>query len=102
MYRVALETVPDVGATESEIRALFRGLPAVAGQLAPTQRQFAGRAWNDLVALGLIMKQDGRERYRVVVLPDQTERGALTPNPISRGWMAPDGWSVVRVSDDSV
>jgi hypothetical protein len=101
MYRAVLETVPDVGATEAEIRALFRGLPAVARLTGPAQRKAAARAWNDLVALGLVMQQDGRARYRVVVLASQGDRGALTPNPVSAGWMAPDGWSVVRASYDA-
>lgn len=101
MYRVALETVPDVGATEAEIKAMFLELPAVSGLNKETLRRAKNRAWNDLASLGLLMRQDGRQRYRVVVLPSQAERGALTPNRPESGWMAPDGWQVVRTVDDS-
>lgn len=94
MYRLILETAPDIGASEADIRKWLANHPSLERYIPNTRITYAKRAFNDLCELGLIMKRDGRMAFRAVELPDQSAHGALTPNPPEAGWMAPDGWSV--------
>lgn len=102
MYRVILETFQHgEGGTRAAIASLFADLPAVARMSPEARRRAKNRAWSDLVSLGLLMRADGSQRFKVVVLDDQTEAGALTPNRREDGWMPPLGWQVVWPDDDA-
>lgn len=86
------------GASRAEIQAAFKTvleqMPTGGGQWSTrTLGMAAKRAFDDLITKGLIMRQDSRERFRILVLEDQSEDGILTVNS---GTDAPDGWQVYR------
>jgi hypothetical protein len=84
------------GRTRDEIRAAFAAHPVLA-ELSPqgsARRTAAGRALDDLIALGLIVKRDGMQRFKVLVLDDQSIDGVLTPNDGPQAQDAPDGWGI--------
>lgn len=93
------EVNPGLGATEAEIRALAASLPVIAGlsQKSGAQRKAINKAWNTLIALGLLARGFRERRFKVVVLEDQSADGVLTSNRGSDGvplHEAPAGFEV--------
>lgn len=89
------------GGTKSEIKKAFLALPELAELKSSDGRDRAwSRAWSGtttapgLVPRGLIAKRAGAEKFKIIVLPDQTAEGCLTPNSRESGQPAPAGWNV--------
>ena len=103
LYRLVLETWNHgEGGTRSEISVAFQQEPIMSRyKEGDSRRRTVGTAWSDLVALGIVLKADGAQRFKVAVLPSQPH-GALTPNRREDAWMPPDGWSVVWPDGDCV
>lgn len=102
MYRLVLDTYnPGMGGSQARIKQVTGELPEFATLREDSRRRTLDRTWSRLVERGLLMRANGAERFKVVVLDDQSEAGALTPNRRADGWMPPDGWQVVWPDDNT-
>ncbi len=98
---------PGEGLTREEARKLFMDLPEIA-KLNPASRGKAFlRAWNGdrdfdgLIARGLIAKRAGVQRFKVIVIPNQSDEGVLTRNPTDGTGTPPaSGWNMYLPDDD--
>lgn len=103
---MARDFVRGEGGTRAEIKKAFCALPEFASLKAESRDKAWRRAWNGepgfagLITRKLILKRDMGERFRLLVLPDQTAAGVLTPNPCDGSAVPPDGWHVYSPSDD--
>lgn len=87
------------GGTRAEIGALFKSHPCLDGCSPDVRRKAWSLAWGQLVDRGLIAKMERQERFRIIVVPDQTEEGVLTRNRTAE---PPAGWYMWRpVESDS-
>lgn len=93
-----------MGGTEDQIRAAFMADPEMIN-LAPnpgTRTKYFRRSWNGdkgnagLFDRGLLCRPiTGAARYRIVIIPDQSSEGVLTPNDPANWVEPPDGWMIV-------
>lgn len=89
------------GGTEAEIKKAFKALPEVASLRSEDGRDKAWtRAWNGtstapgLVPRGLVARQAGAARFKIIVLEDQSADGVLTPNDLKNPTLPPEGWNL--------
>jgi AAA domain/Bifunctional DNA primase/polymerase, N-terminal len=87
------------GWTWAEIQKAFCALPEVqrgprGPRTAETAKTESTDARTNLVALGLWLKADGLQRFRVAVI-ENGRWGRLTPSLSVPNWMPEDGWQVV-------
>jgi len=81
------------GGTRADIGTLFRSLPLLADLNPDAKRKAWSLAWGHLVNLGLVARMNSQERFKIIVVPDQSAAGALTPNCSID---PPDGWRLWR------
>jgi hypothetical protein len=94
------------GGTRAEIKDAFLRLPVNQGLSDP--RAEWRYAWNGrtgrydgLIARGLIARRAGADRFKVVVVEDQSSEGVLTPNDLARNpTVPPEGWNLY-LTDES-
>ncbi len=100
LYNLILERFQDSdGATRADLRSRFCALPLLDRLAAPTRIKAWDRAWADLLKRGLIARRYGAERFKLVMIEDQSSEGALTPND---GSAVPEsGYNVVWPNDDA-
>jgi hypothetical protein len=72
---------PGDGGTRAEIRAMWMDTPLIAPLNSATKRQAWRSAWNLLIERGLIAKRFRGDRFKLVVVSDQSSDGVLTVNP---------------------
>lgn len=100
LYRILLEGNVGDGMTRADIKKAFFALPDISAMKPASREVQLRKAWNGddgmpgLVPRGLIAKRAGAERFKVIVLPDQSSEGVLTSNPKNDGFPPPAGWNV--------
>lgn len=85
------------GGTRADIRAAFAAVPDVAKLNPDARRKAFHLAWNGLLGRDLMIRRAGAERFKLVIVMDQTTDGVLTPNDGTA--RIPDGWNPYRASD---
>lgn len=95
------------GLTRADIRKLFMDQPEIAELNTGVRNKAWLRAWNGdktfpgLIARGLIAKRAGAERFKVIIVPDQSDEGVLTRNPTDgTGTPPPTGWNLHLPDDE--
>jgi hypothetical protein len=89
------------GATRAEIKSLWLATPAMAGVSRTAAINAWVRAWNGLIDLGLIARNDRMSsRFRLIVLSDQSADGVLTSNKTDSPTLPPEGFSPWLFDDD--
>jgi hypothetical protein len=88
-----MEHIGGEGESRTAIRDRWRSALGWTGKATSTQTEAWGRAWNGLIDLGLIAKNDRVALFRLIVLSDQGADGVLTPNTGDDPVGAPAGFS---------
>lgn len=89
----AMEHIGGEGESRTAIRDRWRSALGWTGKATSTQTEAWGRAWNGLIDLGLIAKNDRVALFRLIVLSDQGADGVLTSNTGDDPVGAPAGFS---------
>lgn len=88
------------GGTRSEIKKAFLALPELEGLKADSKDREWARAWNGnaecpgLIPRRLILRRSGADRFKVLIMQDQSSGGVLTPNPLENPTLPPSGWEL--------
>lgn len=95
---------PGEGGTRAEIRALFMGRDEIARiENKDTRGKAWTRSWSLLIQLGLIIRRSrsSAERFKLLVLSDQSDAGVLTANAGAFAEDAPSGFVIWWPDDEA-
>lgn len=88
------------GGSRADIKGAWLAEPELAGLSRTGVYEAWARAWNGLIDLGLICKNDRGDRFRLIVVPNQTENGVLTTNRVDDPVQPPTGYSPWLFDDE--